>query len=228
MTLHIGKNNFSCPKCTATYIPFKHDLPCPNCNHINPNSDEYTDFIDLCVMSLRINRKKGSYVPGAWFMTTDSDHIQDILFKMFDLVEKNRPEDIEEYIDSEWSQVQWKSYQKKHLKDIFIAVYVELKKPPQSILKRILLLFRNDPSKMLPEYTGKKKGVSHDQPVHTNNHTFTILGEEFEIKHFPKLYSMHQNSPARLERQLRNTADAWHKGHIVSAAQALESDLGKQ
>lgn len=54
---------------------------------------------------------------------------------------------------------------------------------------------------------------------------FELLGETFEIEHFPHLYRMVQASRGNAERQLKSIADAWHGGSIGSAAQALESDL---
>ncbi|KKW08293.1 MAG: hypothetical protein UY44_C0012G0007 [Candidatus Kaiserbacteria bacterium GW2011_GWA2_49_19] len=63
--------------------------------------------------------------------------------------------------------------------------------------------------------------------AHSSEHTgtFTVLGESFEIKHFPRLYNMYCTSPDNLERQLQGIADAWHEGSIRSAAVAFESDL---
>ena len=55
--------------------------------------------------------------------------------------------------------------------------------------------------------------------------TFTVLGETFSVEHFPHLYEMYKTSSDNLARQLQGVADAWHNGSIVSAAQALESDL---
>lgn len=54
---------------------------------------------------------------------------------------------------------------------------------------------------------------------------FEIAGEKFEKRYFPNLYRMYEASPQNAEEQLRSVADAWHEGKIVSAAQALESDL---
>lgn len=55
--------------------------------------------------------------------------------------------------------------------------------------------------------------------------TFTVLGETFQAKHFPRLYGMYKASPANLEHQLKGVADSWHEGDISSAAIAFESDL---
>lgn len=58
--------------------------------------------------------------------------------------------------------------------------------------------------------------------------SFELAGETFQIKYFPNLYAMTKTSPTNTETQLRSVADAWHDGDIVSAAQALESDLGSK
>lgn len=52
-----------------------------------------------------------------------------------------------------------------------------------------------------------------------------LLGETFSRKRFPRLAAMVDTNRANAEAQLKSIADAWHGGDIVSAAQALESDL---
>lgn len=54
---------------------------------------------------------------------------------------------------------------------------------------------------------------------------FKILDKVFPIDEFPKLYQWSKSNPDTLENQLQSIANAWHEGSIVSAAQALESDL---
>lgn len=58
------------------------------------------------------------------------------------------------------------------------------------------------------------------------NEQFELLGEIFDIEHFPHLYQMVQTSRENAERQLKSIADVAHEGSVVSAAQAFESDLG--
>lgn len=52
-----------------------------------------------------------------------------------------------------------------------------------------------------------------------------ILGEEINPKYYPNLYRMAKTNPEGLAEQLQSIANAWHEGSIVSAMQALESDL---
>lgn len=54
---------------------------------------------------------------------------------------------------------------------------------------------------------------------------FELLGQTFDVEHYPHLYGMVQVSRENAEAQLQSIANAWHDGSIVSAAQAFESDL---
>ncbi len=63
--------------------------------------------------------------------------------------------------------------------------------------------------------------------METSQEQFNICGETFETRYFPNLYEMYKISPKNAEDQLRSIANAWHEGHIVSAAQAFESDLAR-
>lgn len=55
--------------------------------------------------------------------------------------------------------------------------------------------------------------------------TFSVLGEEFSVKHYPVLYRWAERNLDTLEERLQNLADVIYSGDVVSAAQALESDL---
>lgn len=59
----------------------------------------------------------------------------------------------------------------------------------------------------------------------TQDDQFELCGETFSREHMPILYSMVQTNHENAERQLQSIANAWHNGSIVSAAQALESDM---
>ena len=52
-----------------------------------------------------------------------------------------------------------------------------------------------------------------------------ILGKIIDYKYYPKLYRWAKTNPETLEDQIKSIAKAWHEGSIVSAMQALESDL---
>jgi len=53
----------------------------------------------------------------------------------------------------------------------------------------------------------------------------TILGKEFKRDSIPHVARMLDTSRENAERQIQGIADAWHEGSVVSAVQALESDL---
>lgn len=77
-------------------------------------------------------------------------------------------------------------------------------------------------NKILEEF--KTNSMSKNKTKETNQQ-FEILGEKFQIKYYPKLYQGYQKNPQWLDKQIQSIAKAWHEGDIVSAAQALESDL---
>lgn len=58
-----------------------------------------------------------------------------------------------------------------------------------------------------------------------NKPIITILGKSLDYENFPILYKWAQEHPETLESQLNSIAKAWHEGSIMSAMQALESDL---
>ena len=53
----------------------------------------------------------------------------------------------------------------------------------------------------------------------------TILGKEFNPEAIPNVMAMFENDKENAERQIQGIAGAWHEGSVVSAVQALESDL---
>lgn len=57
------------------------------------------------------------------------------------------------------------------------------------------------------------------------NKPIKVLGKEIRPENFPTLYKMAQTNLQGLEEQVQSVADAWHEGSVVSALQALESDL---
>ena len=53
----------------------------------------------------------------------------------------------------------------------------------------------------------------------------TILGEEFERDAIPHVARMFDTSPEHATKTISSLAYLWHEGNVVSAVQALESDL---
>ena len=52
-----------------------------------------------------------------------------------------------------------------------------------------------------------------------------ILGVELDEKNFPVLFKWAKNHPDTFKQQVQAVAEAWHEGDIMSACQALESDM---
>lgn len=230
MTLHIGKSDHECVQCEEIFIPYGLNPVCPYCGSANPISKEYSDFIPSCARSLRINRQKGSYIPGAWLTMTFSDFVQSALFELFARIEKDHPRDVEKYVSEELESAQWDAYQKKHIIEIFEKVYGEVARRPRGPLEWIDHLRGKWFGSNLPPARFEQKGngirnVSYEEKVSRILQIFTVCGEDFEARHYPRLYRMFKTDPQNLEAQVRSIADAWHDGSIVGAMQALESDL---
>ena len=59
----------------------------------------------------------------------------------------------------------------------------------------------------------------------SNEKNPVVLGEELDQENFPVLRRAALHDLPHLESQVRSVANAWHEGDVVSALQALESDL---
>jgi len=139
MTLHIGWENHECPYCNVTFIPFGASPVCPNCGQENPESQEYRGFISKCATSLYVNMLRyGRYMPNGWGIINYSDQVQHYLFKIFDLIERDKPADAQKYVEHEWRFALWEQYEYRHLLDIFLRVYFELAQPPSGFWEHLL------------------------------------------------------------------------------------------
>jgi uncharacterized Zn finger protein (UPF0148 family) len=88
MTFHIKKDDYQCPECSAYFIPYQENHPCPNCGH-TVNEPEYTDFIDQLLHSLRVHKRKyGQYMPDTWLHNSFGEHVQQFCFQVFDDLER--------------------------------------------------------------------------------------------------------------------------------------------
>jgi hypothetical protein len=231
MTLHIGRSDYKCTQCNEIFIPYGLNPSCPYCRSANPTSKEYSDFIRSCARSLRINRKRGSYIPGAWYIGSFSDFVQNALFEIFDRIERGHPKNVRGYVLKELESVQGDARHKKHVFEIFEKVYGEVARRPRDLFEWIAYFRGKWFGSNLPPASFDQKedsigDVSCEEKVSKILQIFSVCGEDFEIRHFPHLYGMVQTSRENAEAQLRSIANAWHDGSIVSAAQALESDLG--
>jgi len=115
MSYHIEHKDYKCPHCSVFLIPYKKDFRCPNCNN---KIDEYFDFVGEMIISLKRHKQDyGTYFPAAWGTYCLADHIQFIIFILFDGIAKQGSNELKDYtVDGE-------AYLQKHIKDIVADVY---------------------------------------------------------------------------------------------------------
>jgi len=128
MTYHIKLDEYFCPKCNASYIPYKKELPCPNCNAVsNSVPEKYLSFIEELVASLRVNMiREGSYSPSGFFIGSFAEQIQYIVFNIFEHWRKKKPKGdgfIAQYLNEMLSEEEV-PYMVKHLESILKEVYL--------------------------------------------------------------------------------------------------------
>lgn len=130
MTMHFHKPNYECSKCSAIFIPYKISIQCPSCGSNVSDEDvkEFLDAISQIAGSMKIHKSMyGTYHPGAWFSSNITDHIQGIVFQLFDALEKENPENEKEFLMSlleksfNWGEQQ---YLKNHIKEIVAEILV--------------------------------------------------------------------------------------------------------
>lgn len=128
MSYHIRLKDYSCPSCNALYIPYKVDLPCPNCKKISNNiTKEYFNFINELVISLRINKiKNGRYLPEAWHTGCFSEYVQNVIFHVFDALDKNKKDIVDNFVNTYLDSIDWDKdsiYRKDYIRSVFFEVY---------------------------------------------------------------------------------------------------------
>ena len=159
MTLHINKPDFKCSKCKTVFIPHKIGIKCPKCNNeVKEDISEYLNFIKNLVGSMRVHKMQyGRYHPGAWYVGSMSDHIQSLIFQIFDSMEYDSEKNKEkEYLSKSIDEIKWKDekgdqeYLKDYVKEIAFEVLDIYKKEDiasialftPSIIERIRIFFR--------------------------------------------------------------------------------------
>lgn len=129
MTLHFRKPNYECPRCTSQFLPYKIGIECPNCGMKIENEDieEYSDVITAIIGSMKMHKSMyGRYIPGAWYTGNIMDHVQGIIYQIFDAMEEVKPENERQYLEDllenkfNWGEQQ---YLCGHIKDIAIEVH---------------------------------------------------------------------------------------------------------
>lgn len=129
MTIHHHKPNYECPRCTSIFLPYKQGIECPNCVMKVDSEDieEYSDVITAIAGSMKMHKSMyGRYCPGAWYTGNIMDHVQGIIYQIFDAMEEEKPENKEQYLaDLLEKKFNWGEQQhlKKHIKDIASEVH---------------------------------------------------------------------------------------------------------
>lgn len=83
----------------------------------------------------------------------------------------------------------------------------------------------NEPYKKYHELVEKKNNQFSLFEKNSTEREFQILGEMFPKEHYPILLRWSEKNQQTLEDTVKSVAEKWHNGDIVSACQALESDL---
>ena len=122
MTLHINLKDIKCEKCSAVFIPFRQDFKCPKCNE---PTNEFFDFIPELIGSMKYHKERyGKFTPDAWYIGSLAEDVQSIIFKIFDVLEIDKPINPEEFIITTIDKINWRDqqYLKNHIKEIALEV----------------------------------------------------------------------------------------------------------
>jgi len=129
MSIHLHKPNYRCPRCTSIFLPYKIGMQCPNCGMAIEDADteEYLDTVDRIAGSMKIHKMEhGMYFPGAWLTSNIMDHVQGIIYQIFDAMETTKPENEESYLaDLLENKFGWdgQEYLKAHIREITLEVF---------------------------------------------------------------------------------------------------------
>lgn len=133
MSLHFGKPNYECLKCKAIFLPYKKGIKCPSCGLEIDDRDtkEYLNTIDQIAGSMSLHKQlEGYYFPGAWITLNIMDHVQGIIFRIFDSMEEEKPKNKKKYLmDVLENKINWgkQEYLRDHIKDITLEVLKQYK-----------------------------------------------------------------------------------------------------
>ena len=132
MSLHLNLEDYTCEKCSFKYFPYKNGYPCPQCNFVpNPQPSGYSELVENCVRSLKINKSRGDmFVPMGWSITSYSDQVLLLIAQIFEILETPSLESEAERIDSIFAQIGNDEPTEKHLRDIFVDVRAQYKIDP--------------------------------------------------------------------------------------------------
>lgn len=126
MTMHIHKSDYKCPSCDVVFLPYKKGMCCPNCGEVVPTGVKgYSDSIKQIADSMRIHKVLyGRYEPFGWGNGCFMDLVQITIFKVFDALEKEKPENEKEFIYMHLNNLEWadQHFLKKHIQEIALVI----------------------------------------------------------------------------------------------------------
>jgi hypothetical protein len=127
--MHFSKPNYECPKCEVIFLPYKIGIKCPNCSKVisDIDSEDYLDTVENITESMSAHKHGyGKYFPGAWMTSDILDHVQSLNFRIFDALEREKPENEEEFLMGILDKSNWgeQLYLKEHVKEITKEVLV--------------------------------------------------------------------------------------------------------
>ena len=124
MTLHVNYDH-QCPQCSALYIPYDRDVPCPKCGNVE---SEQNDYIKQAADSMRFNKTDGVYTPAAWWVGSLGDHVLKIMFPLFDAYDEESPADFGKFASCRLDQMNWgdQQYLKVNVLGIALRLHDEL------------------------------------------------------------------------------------------------------
>jgi len=113
-----------CKKCGAYFLPFEHNLPCPQCG---TPSTEFYDFVSEAATGLQIHKRDyGHYSAAGFFVGGLPEHIFLQLCNAFDEIQDHSdfPTALRRYLDgSDWGD---QKYLSSHIYDIAVRVREKL------------------------------------------------------------------------------------------------------
>jgi hypothetical protein len=127
MSYHLNLQYY-CPSCETAYIPYEENIVCPFCKTKAMDiPKECFVLIDELIVSLRSNKaKEGRYLLGAWYVGSFSDFLQEIIFKIFDAWDKEKPSNGELFITNYINNIKFEENSaclKEYINPIALKIY---------------------------------------------------------------------------------------------------------
>lgn len=123
--------NWKCSKCGISFIPFRKNFKCPNCNEsYDEPRNIFLDFIPKLVNLMEYHKKKyGKYRPDEWQIGSFLENAQRYTSELFDLIEANKFSDPEDFIKYYFNRAKKDGKEKylcKHFEGIALATAAEI------------------------------------------------------------------------------------------------------